>query len=202
MARRPRLQFAGAVYHVMARGNRKSTIFNDDADRSEFFQVVGAAVASYELRMRALCLKGNHYHFILETPATGRGAATAPLPDLKLSHAGSTSIGFDRRSAPLAGRSTAALHPLRQCPYRIATPDCVERCRPWHETIRDTSDRYPSDQPAASAWVPEYPGIVPADSLRVVRRGRGVGSMSRSTYLPGSRGTRLSFRRYCAPPGN
>lgn len=68
MSRRPRLQFAGAVYHVMARGNRKSTIFQDDEDRRQFLHVVGAAAASYDLRIRAACLMGNHYHFVLETP--------------------------------------------------------------------------------------------------------------------------------------
>jgi putative transposase len=68
MSRRPRLQFAGAVYHVMARGNRKSTIFHDDEDRRQFLYVVGDAALSYDLRIRAACLMGNHYHLVLETP--------------------------------------------------------------------------------------------------------------------------------------
>jgi REP element-mobilizing transposase RayT len=68
MSRLPRLQFAGAVYHVMARGNRKSTIFQDDEDRRQFLQIVGAAAASYDLLFRAFCLMGNHYHLVLETP--------------------------------------------------------------------------------------------------------------------------------------
>jgi putative transposase len=75
MSRRPRLQFAGAVYHVMARGNRKSTIFHDDDDRRQFLQVVGAAAASYDLLIRAVCLMGNHYHFVLETPGNNLSAA-------------------------------------------------------------------------------------------------------------------------------
>ena len=69
MSRRSRLQFAGAVYHVMARGNRKSTIFHDDEDRRQFVQLVGRAARSYDLRIMATCLMGNHYHFIVETPA-------------------------------------------------------------------------------------------------------------------------------------
>jgi putative transposase len=75
MSRRPRLQFAGAVYHVMARGNRKSTIFDDDEDRRQFLQVVGRAASLYDLRIMAICLMGNHYHFILETP--GRNLSDA-----------------------------------------------------------------------------------------------------------------------------
>lgn len=68
MSRRPRLQFAGAVYHVMARGNRRTTIFHDDEDRRQFICVVSDAARSYDLCIRAACLMGNHYHLILETP--------------------------------------------------------------------------------------------------------------------------------------
>jgi putative transposase len=75
MSRRPRLQFAGALYHVMARGNRKSTIFHDAEDRRQFLQVITAAVAFYALRINALCLMGNHYHIVLETP--GRNLSDA-----------------------------------------------------------------------------------------------------------------------------
>jgi REP element-mobilizing transposase RayT len=68
MPRRPRLLFSGAVYHVMARGNRKSVIFHDDMDRVMFLRVIETAVATYNLRIIAYCLMGNHYHVVLETP--------------------------------------------------------------------------------------------------------------------------------------
>ena len=32
MARKPRIEFTGAFYHVIARGNRRATLFHDDAD--------------------------------------------------------------------------------------------------------------------------------------------------------------------------
>ncbi len=37
-------------------------------DRRQFLRIVDEAVASYHLRIMALCLMGNHYHFVLETP--------------------------------------------------------------------------------------------------------------------------------------
>ena len=52
----------------MARGNRKSTIFHDDEDRQRFLEVIEHAVGSYDLRVMAFCLMGNHYHVVLETP--------------------------------------------------------------------------------------------------------------------------------------
>ena len=68
MARRPRIQFSGAMYHVMARGNRRSTIFHDDDDRRRFIDVLDLAATRYDLLVFAVCLMGNHYHFVLETP--------------------------------------------------------------------------------------------------------------------------------------
>jgi putative transposase len=68
MPRRPRLQFPGAIYHVMARGNRKSSIFDDDIDRRKFLSVVRRAIVRYNVRCYAFCLMGNHYHLVLETP--------------------------------------------------------------------------------------------------------------------------------------
>jgi REP element-mobilizing transposase RayT len=68
MSRRPRLQFAGGLYHVTARGNRKSTIFHDDEDRRQFLEIFGNAALIFDLNIMAACLMGNHYHAVLETP--------------------------------------------------------------------------------------------------------------------------------------
>ena len=68
MPRRPRILYPNAVYHVMARGNRKALIFEDDADRQLFLELTGEAVARYGLRTYGYCQMGNHYHQIVETP--------------------------------------------------------------------------------------------------------------------------------------
>lgn len=69
MARRPRLQLPDAAYHVMARGNRKSTIFHDDDDRWRFFNTIDRAATRYDVLILAICLMSNHYHMVLEAPA-------------------------------------------------------------------------------------------------------------------------------------
>ena len=43
MARKLRLEYAGAIYHVMSRGDRHESIFQDDADRVRFLETLGAA---------------------------------------------------------------------------------------------------------------------------------------------------------------
>jgi putative transposase len=68
MSRRPRLQFPGAVYHVMTRGNRKAAIFNEDDDRWRFLKILADALRFYDAACDAMCLMPNHYHIVLETP--------------------------------------------------------------------------------------------------------------------------------------
>jgi REP element-mobilizing transposase RayT len=68
MGRRHRIQFPGAVYHVMARGNRKSMIVDDDDDRRAFRDTFSGAAGDYEVRVYACCLMGTHYHSLLDTP--------------------------------------------------------------------------------------------------------------------------------------
>ena len=68
MARRGRLQFPGALYHVMARGNGKSMVVDDDDDRQRFMEIFSMAAIDYGVRVYACCLMGTHYHALLDTP--------------------------------------------------------------------------------------------------------------------------------------
>lgn len=68
MARPLRLEFAGALYHLTARGNARSEIFADDEDRRVFLELLGKEIAQQGWRCYAYCLMGNHYHLLIETP--------------------------------------------------------------------------------------------------------------------------------------
>lgn len=68
MARPLRLEFAGAVYHVTNRGDRREAIFFDDEDRNVFLRLLGREVEQQRWRLYAYCLMGNHYHLLVETP--------------------------------------------------------------------------------------------------------------------------------------
>jgi REP element-mobilizing transposase RayT len=68
MARKVRLEYAGAIYHVMSRGDRREAIFRDDADREGFLNTLGEACEKAGWEVHALCLMGNHFHLVVETP--------------------------------------------------------------------------------------------------------------------------------------
>ena len=68
MPRQPRVEYAGALYHVMSRGDRGAAISRDDADREMFLKTLGEACARSGWRVHAYVLMSNHYHLLLETP--------------------------------------------------------------------------------------------------------------------------------------
>ncbi|MFA7257422.1 MAG: transposase [Kiritimatiellales bacterium] len=68
MPRKPRIEFAGAIYHVMSRGNRQDAIFLDDRDCETFLDTLAEACGRTGWRIHAFVLMGNHYHLLLETP--------------------------------------------------------------------------------------------------------------------------------------
>jgi putative transposase len=68
MPRRPRSQFAGALYHVTARANVGRVAFRDDAERSQFLTFLECVVGSRLWSCRALCLLSTHYHLLVATP--------------------------------------------------------------------------------------------------------------------------------------
>jgi putative transposase len=65
---RPRIAFAGAIYHVTTRGNDGIPIVVDDWDRHAFLNYLAATVKKDTWRCHAYCVMTNHYHLIVETP--------------------------------------------------------------------------------------------------------------------------------------
>jgi len=68
MARPLRYEAAGAVYHVMARGDGGKPVFEDDKDRYGWVDLLEKACERFGWRVHAWVLMGNHFHLLLETP--------------------------------------------------------------------------------------------------------------------------------------
>lgn len=68
MARRLRLQFPGALYHVFNRGNYRRDVFESAGAAQAFVTTLGQASTRYRWRVHAYVVMRNHYHFALETP--------------------------------------------------------------------------------------------------------------------------------------
>lgn len=67
MSRPLRIEYAGAIYHVTSRGDRRENIFHDDLDRVAWLEVFAQVCSRFNWRCHAWCLMDNHYHILIET---------------------------------------------------------------------------------------------------------------------------------------
>jgi putative transposase len=68
MSRPLRLDHAGAVWHLTARGDEKREVFRTNLDRRNYLRVIDRVVDLFRWRVHAYVLMGNHYHLMVETP--------------------------------------------------------------------------------------------------------------------------------------
>lgn len=68
MARKLRIQFEGAIYHVTFRGNARQAIFMDERDRERLTARVAESAEDFGVRVFLYCWMGNHGHMLVETP--------------------------------------------------------------------------------------------------------------------------------------
>lgn len=68
MARPLRTEFAGAIYHVMARGNGRQDIVRDDRDRRQLTDGLEPSVQRYGWELLSCVLMTNHLHAFFRTP--------------------------------------------------------------------------------------------------------------------------------------
>ena len=68
MARPLRIQYPGAMYHIISRGIARMTIFHNEKDWIKFNHFMERVMEKYNWICHAYCLMGTHYHLLLETP--------------------------------------------------------------------------------------------------------------------------------------
>ncbi len=124
MARSLRLNFAGGVYHVTARGNERKALVRDDRDRARFVDTLAQMVQQYRVACHAWVLMTNHYHLLLETPTPNLSLAIRHLN-------GVYTQAFNRRHGRVGhlfqGRFKAIVvekeaHLLELCRYVVLNP--------------------------------------------------------------------------------
>lgn len=68
MARKMRLEYEGAVYHVISRGNYRADVFGHDSTKAAFLKCLGEAAEKSGWIVHAWCVMSNHYHLCFTTP--------------------------------------------------------------------------------------------------------------------------------------
>ena len=73
MARPLRIEYPGACYHVINRGNRRNQVFFSDSDYELFLEKLGDYLELYEIDLFSYCLMPNHYHLFLRSSQANLG---------------------------------------------------------------------------------------------------------------------------------
>lgn len=178
MARPPRVQVPGGVYHITSRGVRRQAIFEDDRDRNLLLSILGDVVDLRRWRCHAYCLMSNHYHLVIQTPQPNLSAGMHHLNlryarrfNARYGHAGHL---FDRRFSSLLIRSD--WHLLEAIRYVVLNPVRARLCG-------DPND-WPWSSYRAAAGTAETPLPVADDVL--------------SFFGPSATEASAAFRRFVA----
>ncbi len=67
MARKPRIEYEEAFYHVITRGNQRRKVFRDDNDFQKYISLLGFYKGRYKYSLYAYALMNNHVHLLIET---------------------------------------------------------------------------------------------------------------------------------------
>lgn len=67
MARKNRVWYPGAMYHITSRGNRRGALFYDHEDHLMYLELLEETRRRYPFHLHAYCLMTNHIHLQLET---------------------------------------------------------------------------------------------------------------------------------------
>jgi putative transposase len=73
MARKLRVEFEGAIYHLTVRSNGGAKLFKDDTDRRYLLGRIAEAAETYQVRIYVFCLMSNHFHLVVKTPRGNLG---------------------------------------------------------------------------------------------------------------------------------
>ena len=68
MARKPRIQFSGAFYHIVTRGDGRQLLLHDDRHYERFTEGLEAEVHRSNWQVIAYCWMPNHIYALIKTP--------------------------------------------------------------------------------------------------------------------------------------
>ena len=157
MARPQRLEFPGAIYHVMSRGSGQQAIFAGNEDREFFLDTLARVAKRFHWLVHAYCLMDNHYHLVIETLEGKLSIGMRQLNGIytqhfNLRHGLDGPVMQGRFKAILVERDTFL---LAMCRYVVLNP---LRTR----TVR-SPDKYAWSSYRATAGLIDAPGFLDTD---------------------------------------
>jgi putative transposase len=106
MARKPRIDFPGAFFHVIARGNRRAAIFHDADDYTAYLDRLERYRQRDDVTVHAYVLMTNHVHLLVET---GSHPLSRTMQALQFTYSQYYNRRYDKSGHVFQGRYQAIL---------------------------------------------------------------------------------------------
>lgn len=119
-----RIEYPGALYHVITRGNCSGEVYHEDDDRYRFLEILNDTVKKFKPICHSYCMMTNHYHMLLETPD---GNLSSCIHRLNSVYANYFNRKYDRIGHLFQGRFKAIVvqkesYLLELCRYIVLNP--------------------------------------------------------------------------------
>jgi putative transposase len=136
MSRPLRLEFAGALYHVTSRGDRREDIYCDDTDRGLWLDTLAHCCERFNWAIHAWCQMSNHYHLVIETAEGNLSAGMRQLNGVYTQahnrrHGRAGHVFQGRYKGILVDRDSYLLELLRYVVLNPVRARMVERPQDW-----------------------------------------------------------------------
>ncbi len=178
MSRPLRIEFAGALYHVMTHGNAHEAIFLDEQDRTVFLASLARTCARFRWKLWAYCLMDNHYHLLIETP---KPTLSRGMREINGVYTQAFNRHHQRVGHVLQGRYKAVLvdknsYLLELLRYLVLNPVRADKCK--------TADQWPwSSFQAVMGKVAAPEALAVQDTLALFSPDRGTARRAYARFV-------------------
>ncbi len=159
MARPLRIEFPGALYHVISRGDNKQQIFLNDNDRNRFLQIYSDINDRLKWITYAWCFMDNHYHFVIETPQATLSEGMRLLNGIYTqsfnhTHGRTGHLFQGRYKSILVDKENYLLELARYVVLNPVRAELVEKPEDWFwSSYRSTAGLGPSPEWLNTEWI-------------------------------------------------
>lgn len=187
MARPLRVEYPGACYHVMKRGNQRATVFHRSQDYEVFLSKLGHFAPHFHVRVFCYCCMPNHFHLYVKTQEANlsrfmQSLLTAFSVSLNKARGSSGHVFQGRFKAHLVEEEGYQavlsryihLNPVRMEVYRdrsVAERRAHLRAFPWSSYLAYIGQRQTPDWLDMDPILSDFPG---SRKTRMERYGRYV----------------------------
>ena len=173
MVRPLRIEYEGAFYHVLSRGNNQQAVFVSDFDRYAFLKTLGRMSDRFEVEIIAFVLMDNHYHLLLQTH---RANLSKAMQWLGTTYTTIFNLYHSQKGHLFQGRYKSIL--VENEPYLIRLSCYIHR-NPLRAGIVQRLLEYPWSSYPAYAYNQQRPDWL---NTELITSQFGAGSLARKAY--------------------